>query len=187
MTHKEIFTEVYDKNTWGGSGGGSLPEVTGQYRGFLQKFLKEKNITSVVDYGCGDWMFSHLIDWSGVNYLGIDCVQSVIDENTKKYSKENVQFTFLERLVSGDLLILKDVLQHWSNKEINTFLGDAKYKFKYILITNTSDQKLDNQDTEAPNTRPLSAKYFPLKEFNPEILLETNINDPKETCLITCF
>ncbi len=190
MNHKEIFTEIYKNDTWGGSGGGSLPEVTEQYRKLIQDFLKEKNIKSVVDFGCGDWMFSRYIDWSGVHYLGTDCVQSVIDANKKIFGKVFVTFKCSEHVSErGDLLILKDILQHWSNEKVYEFLRDAKKRFKYILITNTSNQVKDDQENENPhiNPRPLSAKFYPLKAFSPEILMETNINEPKETCLITCF
>ncbi len=50
-----IFDEIYNKNIWGfGSGHGSLPSVTKGYRKFLENFIKDNNIKSVVDYGCGD-------------------------------------------------------------------------------------------------------------------------------------
>lgn len=53
------FEEIYATNEWGhGSGEGSLPVHTRGYVAFLQAFLAEKNITSVVDMGCGDWQFS---------------------------------------------------------------------------------------------------------------------------------
>src|SRR5690242_14927069 len=91
-THKEIFTEIYDKNIWGGSGGGSDPENTVEYRRRLQKFLKDYNIKSVVDYGCGDWAFSHLMDWTGIDYKGVDVVESVIRKNNKIWGSENIKF-----------------------------------------------------------------------------------------------
>ena len=99
MNYKEYFTNIYDNNIWGeGSGGGSSIESTVLYREYLQKFLKEKNISSVIDYGCGDWQSSHLINFDGIEYLGIDCVDSVIDNNTIKYSKDNIKFKVLYQL-----------------------------------------------------------------------------------------
>lgn len=170
-SHKEIFTQIYKDDVWGGSGGGSSPEATVEYRNYLQRFLKEKNIKTVIDFGCGDWTFSNKINWHGISYLGIDCVESVIKKNKKLYQKNNVAFECSEYAPHGaDLLILKDVLQHWDNYlEIQGFMKSVNNQFKYILITNSSE--LFHLHT--------------VKNFDPEIVLQTNNNDPKETLLIT--
>jgi SAM-dependent methyltransferase len=186
-THKEIFTHIYDKNIWGGSGGGSDPENTVEYRALLQKFLKERNIQSVVDYGCGDWAFSRLIDWTGIDYRGIDIVESVIRRNDKKYSKSNIRFFTYMHPCHADLLIVKDVLQHWSNDSIRDFFDDIEYRhdFKYILITNTASQEYDNQDIEAGDCRGLCARFEPLSKYNPEVLATIQTTILSEVLLIT--
>lgn len=182
-THKEIFTEIYDKNVWGGSGGGSSPENTVEYRKLLQKFLKDKNIKTVFDFGCGDWSFSHLINWSGVNYLGYDVVESVVEKNIKKHSSENVRFTNNHTLPAYNLMILKDVLQHWSNNDIIDLLTIATNQFKYILITNTLGTS--ENDINPGDCRGLSANAYPLKQFNPEVLEVIKTTITSEVSLIT--
>lgn len=193
-THKEIFTDIYNKNVWGGSGGGSSPENTVEYRKLLQKFLKDKNIKSVIDFGCGDWSFSHMIDWSGIEYNGLDAVSSVIDSNRIKHTKSNVHFYVWadHTSIGGDLLILKDVLQHWSNDQIIDFLSGvinaekSKYTeigFKYILITNTLGTS--ENDITPGDCRGLSANLYPLKQFNPEILAVIKTTITSEVSLIT--
>ena len=85
---KEKFTRIYDKELWGkgkGSGAGSSLFANKKYISFLEDFLKSNNIKNVIDYGCGDWQFSQHINWEGVNYLGLDIVDSVIDSNKKKF------------------------------------------------------------------------------------------------------
>ena len=37
---------------------------------------------------------------------------------------------------SGDLIIIKDVMQHWPNKEVDYFLKTIVPRFKYALLTN---------------------------------------------------
>jgi SAM-dependent methyltransferase len=65
---------------WGaGSGPGSASHETIAYRAFLQGFLQWNRVRSVVDLGCGDWQFSRFIDWSGVDYTGVDVVAPVIE------------------------------------------------------------------------------------------------------------
>ena len=112
---KAAFTQIYARNIWGsGSGDGSLPKHTKGYRRFLERFIRDKQIKSVVDYGCGDWQFSRLINWDGVRYLGLDIVDSLIEHNLKTYRKDNITFEVLggtpAQLPDAELIILKDVL-----------------------------------------------------------------------------
>ena len=184
------FTPIYEQNVWGGSGSGSFPENTVSYRQFLQDFLIKNNIKTIIDYGCGDWQSSKFIDWSSYQYLGIDCVSSVIESNTNAYKSNNVQFMHISSLEEffthkADLLIIKDVLQHWINNEIVFFLEKIKSNFKYILITNSSDQKTDWQD-EPYRSRPLSCDFYPLKQFcAKKKAVITNNAGNKEISLIT--
>jgi Methyltransferase domain. len=140
FNRKGIFETIYKKNEWiYGSGENSLPENTVEYRKFLQKFLKDYEIKSVIDVGCGDWQFSKFIDWSGINYVGVDIVKSVIIKNKKEYEKENIHFYCKDAvrytLSEADLIIIKDVLQHLSNKNVLKILRQLK-KFKYVLLIN---------------------------------------------------
>ena len=45
-------------------------------------------------------------------------------------------------MANADLLIIKDVLQHWSDPEVRKFLDDmvALKKYKYILVINCADE-----------------------------------------------
>lgn len=173
--HNEYFSKIYAGGGWGPiqSGGGSSIENTEEYRKFLSNFIEENKIKTVYDFGCGDWTFSKLIDWSNVKYTGIEVVEYLIN-NLKQYEDTNIRFVFLndiERFYKcrGDLLILKDLLQHWTNKEITTFLDNVKDKFKFILILNSSTQDEDWQETPE-RSRPLSCRYYPLKKYNAELL-----------------
>ena len=63
---KNEFTNIYEKELWGrgkGSGAGSRPKFNAPYISFLENFLRDNNIKSVIDFGCGDWQFSQYIDW----------------------------------------------------------------------------------------------------------------------------
>lgn len=135
------FDEIYSLNSWGfGSGHGSLPSVTKSYRKFIEQFIAENDIKKVVDYGCGDWQFSKLINWGEASYTGLDVVESVIEDNTKKYSTDKISFKAIKpgqtSIPKGDLIIVKDVLQHLSEEDIRIFLDKVLPKFKYALITN---------------------------------------------------
>ena len=112
-SHAEIFDSVYRNDLWrGGSGSGSREEVTRGYRNFLQNFMREHHIASVVDLGCGDWQFSRHMDWTGIDYTGVD-VSSVVLKDTKMFSRDGVRFLnangVTDPLPAADLLIAKDV------------------------------------------------------------------------------
>lgn len=134
------FEKVYATNEWGnGSGEGSARKHTRGYVEFLQKFLRDHQIRSVVDMGCGDWQFSQFIDWTGIHYRGFDLVQSVVQTNQRRFAKPGVEFhryagDFTE-LPDADLLIAKDVLQHLSHDNILRFLPTLE-RFSQSLITN---------------------------------------------------
>ena len=188
--HSDYFTRLYGSGGWGpasesSSGGGSSVVNTVEYRKFLQKFIKDNEIKRVYDFGCGDWTFSKLIDWGDIQYTGVETVKSLVDDILYKYRTETIKFVYMKNASTfytrkGDLLILKDVLQHWNNQEIVEFLDHVTPNFKYILITNSRTQSEDWQDGENRN-RPLSCKFYPLKKFKPETVL---IYGEKEVSLI---
>jgi SAM-dependent methyltransferase len=134
------FSEIYAENVWGkGSGVGSAPEHTVEYAELLHSFMDERRVSSIVDFGCGDWQFSKDIDWGGRSYLGVDVVEEVVEANTSEYASDNVRFELMRnvrRLPKADLLVSKDVLQHLPNKVIKKYLKTFKSKYKYLLITN---------------------------------------------------
>lgn len=140
-----VFQKIYTQNRWlFGSGEGSLPEITKPYREFLQQFLRDKNIQSVVDIGCGDWQSSRLIDWTGIKYLGLDVVPEVVEKNKRDFTSKNISFTVSDTTYETppptDLVIIKDVLQHWPNNVIQKFLTTLK-NYRYALITNDVDER----------------------------------------------
>lgn len=162
------FQDIYEKNAWiYGSGEGSLEVHTRGYRAFLQDFLFQKKIATVVDMGCGDWQFSKLIDWKGINYQGYDVAPIVVSKNNKEFSKENISFSLYSgnaaELPVADLLIVKDVLQHLPNQMVLDFLPNLK-KYKYAILTNCISPKDENDvntDIEIGSFRPLDLRMPP--------------------------
>jgi len=140
------FTNIYDKKKWGskngkgssGTGSNNSPDIK-FYINLLMKHIHENNIKTVCDIGCGDWEFSKTIDWNGLHYTGIDCVKSVIDFNKENYSQENIEFIHGEagNIPEGyDLVILKDVIQHWDDDQIKKILPQIIEKNKFVFIGN---------------------------------------------------
>ncbi len=154
MNHEIVFTNIYDSQEWGqtfsntftgSSGPGSSIEYNREYIGFLRSFLQTYQIRSVVDLGCGDWRCGTAI-YSDIpcSYTGYDVYKKMIESHRQSFRNPLWQFECkncaaeLDTMVDADLLIVKDVLQHWSDEEVTHFMEyqmKAK-KYKYILITN---------------------------------------------------
>ncbi|MGE5183844.1 MAG: class I SAM-dependent methyltransferase [Acidobacteriota bacterium] len=182
---EQAFDEIYKRGYWGTneqgeghSGTGSEMRTTLLYRTFLQAFLKNNHITSVVDAGCGDWEFSSAMDWTGIDYKGYDIVDSVVEQDKQKYGKPNIQF-FHANIVDtdlppADLLISKQVLQHLPNADVEKFLKQIK-KYKFALIMDSVDpitMSGKNQDIQPgqfrpfdPTAPPFNARGFKVLTF----------------------
>ena len=81
--HIDIFTPDYAPQDEYGAG--SSPEnCEPWYKEVLPKFLKEYNIKSVIDLGCGDWRHLRLVDWTGIDYTGMDIVEFHVKRNNEQ-------------------------------------------------------------------------------------------------------
>lgn len=200
--HTDIFTNIYENCIWGDNNNNNYKGTSGEgssieynkevYIPFLQNFIKDNQITKIVDLGCGDFRCGpEIYDNLDVIYYGYDAYQKVIEHN-KINNKPIYNFIHLdfynniEKVNNADLCILKDILQHWSLIEIYKFLdyiGNNK-KFKYVLICNCCGQTENNTDIKTGDFRPLSCDFFPLKRYRPIKLLNYN---GKEISLIKFF
>ena len=197
---EDHFTNIYEKNEWGNnnnnyyrgrSGGGSTIDYNkDSYIPFLKNFIVNYKIKNIVDIGCGDFLCGKLIyDDLDIVYTGYDIYKPIIEYNLIHYSLPKYFFIHLDiynnknSIISADLCILKDIIQHWNINEIYTFLDYLVYNklFKYILICNCCNQIEDNPNNDNRST-PLSINYYPLKKYNPVKLFNYNT---KEVSLIT--
>lgn len=171
----QTFNGIYSRGDWardsqgkGTSGTGSTLDITREYRAFIEAFITEHHVKSVVDAGCGDWEFSSATNWNHARYLGVDISSDVIDGVKKKYQKEGVSFMVgdvTDSLPPADLLLCKDVLQHLPNALITKFIKNnlKKGKYKWAILTN--DRGGNNSDIKAGDYRliDLSAPPFKVK------------------------
>lgn len=172
----KVFDEIYATDAWdAGSGLGSLPGVTSAYRDLIQSFLADHEISSVLDLGCGDWQFSSLIDWSGIDYTGVDVVASVVESNREKYTAPNIRFEVgapdMTGLPGAELLIIKDVLQHLPLADVQRFTDEVLPRYRYVLVTNCVRPfwRL-NADIPAGAFRPVDLRRKPFGLAGKELL-----------------
>ena len=104
-----------------------------------------------------------------MNYLGVDLVENVISVNKSKYEKDNVKFEIVNKLTEltkygGDLLILKDVAQHWDNASVAFAINKIIPNFKYAILVNdirVQNVKPLNSDIQTGDFRPIDLAESP--------------------------
>jgi hypothetical protein len=195
---EDVFTDIYERSFWGSnmnptyrgsSGSGSDPDYNRPYIEWLRDLIRDRKIQTVVDLGCGDFRSGPAI-YRGLNvsYTGLDVYRPLINSLQTEYSDYQFRhldfFTDLQEIPPGDLCILKDVLQHWSNRDITVFLDRLirSKKFRWILICNCAQQKRV-KTIKTGYHRQLSSAFRPLCLFNPTILFRY---ETKEVSIIDC-
>ena len=167
---EDIYRQIYATDHWqGGSGPGSTADASAEYRRIVQRLLASTEIRRVLDVGCGDWQVGSLLDWSGIDYTGVDVVDSVIAANKARFGTAQVHFEVADartgQLPPADLLLIKDVLQHWPTADVQRFLAGTLPRYRYALITNdiasTHFTGQLNQDIEMGSWRTLDLQAAP--------------------------
>lgn len=140
----ETFSEIYEKNIWGGnkgefySGEGSTEKYAEKYAATVKKIIADHNIKTVVDLGCGDFRVASKFVSNDIHYIGCDVVPALIKHLTEKFASKNIEFRQLniveDQLPDGDLCLIRQVLQHLSNAEVQSILSNTE-KFKYLIVT----------------------------------------------------
>lgn len=139
-----IFSEIYQSNRWGGeqgsfnSGSGSTEEHARQYALAVNSFVTSHGIRRVVDLGCGDFRVGALLLKTGIHYVGVDVVASLVRNNARHYGTPMVRFECLDitrdPLPAGELCLIRQVLQHLSNAQIASILANTA-KYPFVLVT----------------------------------------------------
>ena len=72
------------------------------------------------------------------NYVACDVVPDLIARNKQVFKELNVDFRVLdmsgEALPDGDIVFIRQVLQHLSNEHIGNVVNKI-YQFKYLILT----------------------------------------------------
>jgi SAM-dependent methyltransferase len=116
---------------------GSETEFARQFADFLNAFVDERGVKSIVDLGCGDFRVGQLIERPGIRYTGVDVVDALVHRNQERSGRDRIEFRTIDilqdELPDGDLCVLRQVLQRLSNTEIQKILHKLNgYKFSIV-------------------------------------------------------
>lgn len=179
---KNAMEQVYTMKLWGDnnadfySGEGShLPEIVQPYITAIKTFLTsfDKPLT-ICDLGCGDFNVGKELVQYTKKYLAIDIVPDLISRNKELFQAENLEFHCLDiaadELPIGDCAILRQVLQHLSNVEIQRILNKLSV-YNYVIVT----EHIPNEDFN-PNVDIISGQGTRLKKQSGVNLLSPPFN-----------
>ena len=150
LSLEKVFNKIYKNNLWDDkdfnknykffSGAGSHKiEIINPYINKISNFLEKKGKSVIVDAGCGDFNIGkNFVKYSN-KYYAFDIVKDLIEFNKQKFQFNNLVFEqkdiTSDHLPSGDILFLRQVLQHLDNDSIIKFLKNVKGKYKYMIVT----------------------------------------------------
>lgn len=143
---KDAMEQVYAMQLWGGdnsdfySGVGShTPEIVNPYIDVVTSFFKSfVNPLVVCDLGCGDFNVGKKLVNYTEKYIAVDIVKDLIEHNNIKFKQDTLEFKCLDIAVddlpSADCALLRQVLQHLSNVEIQR-IRNKLTAFEYVIVT----------------------------------------------------
>lgn len=164
-SNRAIFRNVYRNKLWGVASsenklpfysgpGSSDPQIVDPYVETVKRFFVSLPAKKrAVDLGCGDFQVGSRIVDSFASYTACDVVPELIRFNRRYWTHLPVTFEVVDlvndKMPIGDVLILRQVLQHLSNDDISKFIKLIPSDFSYLLVTDhlpKGDNFLANTD-----------------------------------------
>jgi SAM-dependent methyltransferase len=147
LSPRDAFSSIYHGGRWGHgthqdfySGSGSHePALVDQYVAAVADFLRGfADEPDVVDLGCGDFNVGQRLRPFCGRYIAADVVPTLIERNREHFADLGVTFQCLDiaddPLPPGDVVFLRQVLQHLSNPHIAKVVPKLG-SFRFAVVT----------------------------------------------------
>lgn len=179
MSNETTFTEIFVRNLWGcdqtRSGPTATLERTRELRELFPELLRSLGIESILDVGCGDWNWMRTVDLTGVNYLGVDIVTTLVESLQQSHTADTVNFQKMDVLreppETADLWLARDLLCVLDYAGIHAFFEKfLESKSLYLAVT-TVETNAENADSVPGICRMLDLFQQPFQIKNPTKIL----------------
>lgn len=142
------FSYIYREGIWSsgdkeidfysGTGSHNLNIINPYIKGVIEFLAGQNRKLDVVDLGCGDYNIGSQIRPYTRKYVACDIVQELIERNKINYSNTETEFRLVnivdDDLPEGEVVFLRQVLQHLSNSDIIKILPKLM-KYKILILT----------------------------------------------------
>lgn len=138
----------------GNSGAGSYEKFAEFKAEIINSFIKKENITSVIEFGCGDGNQLSLSNYP--KYIGFDVSETVVSDCSKRFSADSSKKFKLMKDYDGEtaeLSLSLDVIYHLIEDEIFESYMQVLFKAsdQYVIVY-ASDSE-DNEGFEGTHVR----------------------------------
>jgi hypothetical protein len=156
-----------DRYSGGGNSGPGSYATQAEYKAdFLNRFVRENAIGSVIEFGCGDGNQLTLAEYP--SYLGLDvassavrrCIELFSDDNSKSFMSFDARaFADTARFLHADLTLSLDVIFH--------LVEDEAFESYMQALFNAADRfvVIYSRDSEVPD----KGRHVKWREFTPWI------------------
>ena len=180
------FSKIYLNNTFRGdesrSGVGSNLHQTAVIRSELPKLIKILEIKTLIDAPCGDWYWMKETALGVEHYIGVDIVETLIEQNNQRFATAAQQFLCLniaeDTLPRGDLIFCRDCLVHLNYADIRKVIANFKRSQSRYLLTTTFTARTKNIDLVRRNIwRTLNLQLAPFHFPPPLMIINENCTE----------
>lgn len=194
---KEKFSEVYEKNIFGGrvsrSGEGSDLVQTEILRRELPRIIKDYSIRSFVDAPCGDWYWMKEVNLGVEQYIGIDIVEAMIEKHKVEFGGEGRAFHCMDlatdSLPKADLIFSRDCLVHLKFEDALKIISNFKKSGAKYLLTTTFVDRTENNDLVGKDSfwRPLNMQLAPFNFPKPLMCVNEGCTEEAKQYMDKCI
>lgn len=172
---------IFSANTWDSmesvSGAGSELSNTAQIIRELPALLRELRVQTFLDMPCGDFKWMQHVDLEGIDYLGADIVDELVQRNTERFGKLDLLAGGLPKV---DLVLCRDCLFHFSHADVFRALHAlAESRSQWLLTTTFTYRTLPlNADIETGGWTPINLETAPYSLPPPRrLIVEGNVTE----------
>lgn len=188
LSEEQRFALIYKSGYWKGVGAGSLSGegsslvATEKIRKALPGLLVRLNIRSMLDVPCGDWFWMSKVELGGVDYVGGDIVDELVQMNQRQHGQRARQFRKInlieDDLPRVDLVFVRDCLVHLEPAQIQQCVRNVvKSGATYFATTTFSDVLENTPPVLKDRWRPLNMMLPPYSFPTPVELLDDSWAD----------
>lgn len=177
---RDRFDYIFHRNMWGASesrsGLGSSAEETEILRREVPALLRALCVGTLLDIPCGDFSWLRQTDLAGIEYIGADIVDGIVENNINEWGQRPGIRSFLtldltqDPLPKADLILCRDCLVHFSFARIGEALDNLGKSGSVYLLATTFPEHQVNEDIEDGDWRLLNLTRPPFN-FPPPLRL----------------